>query len=72
MADLPKERMSEETPVIDRGVNLIGSFLIKNGWKEVKRCDALYHCLSSRAIHTEVVYSLIYHQLEKICREQMK
>ena len=31
---------------------------MKDGWKEVKRYGALYTCLSSRAIHIEVVYSL--------------
>ena len=31
---------------------------MKDARKEVKRYDALYTCLSSRAIHIEVVYSL--------------
>ena len=58
MADLPKERMSEEPPFTYCGVDLFGSFLVKDGQKEVKRYGALYTCLSSRAIHIEVVYSL--------------
>ena len=58
MADLPKERMSEEPPFTYCGVDLFGSFLVKDGRKEVKRYGALYTCLSSRAIHIEVVYSL--------------
>ena len=58
MADLPKERMSEEPPFMHCGVDLYGSFLVKDGWKEVKRYGALYTCLSSRAIHIEVVYCL--------------
>ena len=31
---------------------------MKDGWKDVKRCGALYTCLSSMVIHIEVVYSL--------------
>ena len=50
MADLPKERMSEEPPFTYCGVDLFGSFLVKDGWKEVKTYGALYTCLSSRAI----------------------
>ena len=58
MADLPTERMSEEPPFTYCGVDLFGSLLVKDGQKEVKRYGALYTCLSSRAIHIEVVYSL--------------
>ena len=35
-ADLPKEIMSEEPPFTYCGVDLFGSFLVRNGWKEVK------------------------------------
>ena len=38
--------------------SLLGSFLVKNGQKEVKRYSAVNTCLSSRAIHIKVVYSL--------------
>ena len=58
MADLPKERMSGEPPFTYCGVDLSGSFLVKDGRKEVKRYGTLYTCLLSRAIHIEVVYSL--------------
>ena len=50
--------MSEKPPFTYCGVDLFGSFLVKDGEKEVKRYGALYICLSSRAIHIEVVYSL--------------
>ena len=50
--------MSEEPPFTYCGVDLFGSLLVKDGQKEVKRYGALYTCLSSRAIHIEVVYSL--------------
>ena len=39
-------------------MDLFGSFLVKDGRKEVKRYGALYACLSSRAIHIEVVHSM--------------
>ena len=57
MAYLSKESMSEEPPFTYCGVDLFGSFLVKDGWKEVKRYGALCTCLSSRAIHIEVIYS---------------
>ena len=58
MADLPRDSMSEEAPFVYCGVDVFGSFLLKDGWKEVKRYGALYSCPSSRAIHIKVVYSL--------------
>ena len=58
MADLPKERMSEELPFTYCEVDLFGSFLVKDDQKEVKRNGALYTCQSSRVIQIEVVYSL--------------
>ena len=42
MADLPKERMSEEPSFSYCGVDLFGSFIVKDGQKEVKRHGALY------------------------------
>ena len=42
MADLPKERMSEEPSFSNCGVDLFGSFIVKDGQKEVKRYGALY------------------------------
>ena len=72
MADLPKERLSEEPPFMYCGVDLFGLFLVKDGRKEVKRYGALYTCLSSRTIHMEVVHSLstdsFIMSFEKICR----
>ena len=48
MADLPKDRMSEEPPFTYCGINLSGPFLVKDGRKEVKRYgerDIMY-CIS--------------------------
>ena len=58
MTDLPKERISEEPPFTYCGVNWFGSFIVKHGQKKVRRYGALCSCLSSRAIHMEIVYSL--------------
>ena len=58
MVDFLKERMSEKAPFTCCGVDLFVSFLMKDVRKEVKRYGALYTCLSSRAIHIEVVFSL--------------
>ena len=48
--------MSEEPPFTYCGVDLFGSFLVKDGRKEVKRYGAQYTCLSSRAIHIEAAF----------------
>ena len=58
MADLPKDRMCVEPPFTYCGADIFGPFVVKHGRKEVKKYGALYTCLSSRAIHIEVVHSL--------------
>ena len=55
---LPKDRMSEEPPFTHCGIDLFGPFVVKDGRKEVKRYGVLHTCLSSRAIHIEVVHSM--------------
>ena len=50
--------MREEAPFTFCGVDMFGPFVVKNGRKEMKRYGAVYTCLSSRAIHIEVMYSL--------------
>ena len=47
-----------ELPITYCGVDVFGSFVVKNGWKEVNKYDALYTFLSSRAILIEFVHSL--------------
>ena len=58
MADLPKDRMCIEPPFTYCRIDIFGPFEVKDGQMEVKKCDALYTCLSSRAIYIEVVHSL--------------
>ena len=50
--------MCIEPPFIYCGVDVFGSSVVKDGQKEFKKYGALYICLSSRAIHIEVVDSL--------------
>ena len=58
MSDLPNDRMCIEPPFTYCGVDIFGPFVLKDGRKEVKKYDDLYTCLSSRAIHIEVVHLL--------------
>ena len=46
MADLPRDRMSEEAPITFFGVDMFVPFVAKNGHKELKWYGALYTCLS--------------------------
>ena len=58
MASLPSDRLCEEPPFTYCGVYLFGPLVTKEGCKELKRYEALFTCLSSRAIHIETVASL--------------
>ena len=58
MADLPKDRISEEPPFSYCGIDMFVPFTVKDGRKEKKRYGALFTCLSSRAVHIEVSHSM--------------
>ena len=58
MADLPKDRISEEPPFSYCGIDMFGPFTVKDGRKKKKRYGALFTCLSSRAVHIEVSHSM--------------
>ena len=58
MADLPKDRISEEPPLSYCGIDMFGHFTIKDGCKEKKRYGALFTCLSSRAVHFKVTHDM--------------
>ena len=54
MADLPRDRMSEEARVTFCGTDIFGPFMVKYCCKEMKQYEALYTSLSSKAIHVKV------------------
>ena len=59
MADLPEDRcVKSDKPFDSVGVDLFGPFLVKQGRSSVKRYGCIFSCLSSRAIHIEVLHSL--------------
>ena len=58
MAELPFDRLQEESPFIYCGVDLLGPFVICSKRKELKRYGVMFTCLCSRAIHIEVAHSL--------------
>ena len=58
MADLPADRVECAPPFTYCGVDLFGPFLVKERRSLLKRYGAIFTCLSSRAIHIEMAYSL--------------
>ena len=48
----------DELTFTNCGVDMFGTFLIKEGRKELKRYGTLFACLSSRAVHIECTCSL--------------
>ena len=57
MAGLPADRLSEP-PFTYCAVDMFGSFVIKEGRKDLKRYGCLFTCLACRAVHTEIANSL--------------
>ena len=59
MASLPSDRVTTDEPAFTRvGLDFFGPFEVINGRKHEKRYGVVFTCLSSRAIHLEMVYSL--------------
>ncbi|XP_065095608.1 uncharacterized protein LOC135717445 [Ochlerotatus camptorhynchus] len=59
MAPLPAARLAHhERPFTYTGVDYFGPLLVKLGRSNVKRWIALFTCLTVRAVHLEVAYSL--------------
>ena len=59
MADLPQERLEPDLPPFSNvGVDYFGPIEIKRGRTILKRYGVLFTCMTSRAVHIEVAYSL--------------
>jgi len=58
MADLPADRVYPSPPFTYTGLDCFGPFYTKQGRKECKRYGLLFTCLSSRAIHIEMLEDL--------------
>nr|XP_046230542.1 uncharacterized protein LOC124051127 [Scatophagus argus] len=58
MADLPSDRVDPSPPFSYTGIDCFGPFYTKQGRKESKRYGLLFTCLSSRAIHIEMLEDL--------------
>ena len=58
MADLPTERVTPSRPFTHCGIDFAGHFLVKNGETENKVYIAIFVCMSTKAVHMELVSSL--------------
>ena len=58
MANIPCERTSDEPPFTYCGIDMFGPFIIKERRSEVKRYGALFTCMTSRAVHIEMTFTL--------------
>ena len=59
MANLPSARLqSEETPFLHTGADCFGPFIVKKGRMELKRYGCVFICMTTRAIHLEVLPDL--------------
>ncbi|KAF7646247.1 hypothetical protein LDENG_00190950 [Lucifuga dentata] len=58
MAELPRECIEVSAPFAYCGMDYFGPFVIKKGRKEHKRYDLILTCLSSRAVHIEMLEDL--------------
>lgn len=58
MSSLPEERCEISAPFTFCGMDCFGPFAVKNGRKEIKRYGLIITCLSSRAVHIEMLNDL--------------
>ncbi len=59
MADLPALRLdADNPPFTNTGVDFFGPFQVSHGRKREKRYGVVFSCLTTRAIHVEIAYSL--------------
>ena len=58
MTLLPSDRVEESPPFTFSAVDIFGPYSVKNGRKVHKRYAVLFTCMSCRAVHIEVAFSL--------------
>ena len=58
MADLPADKISTESPFTYVGLDMFGPFMVKQYRKEMKQYGIIFTCLSSHAVHLEVVQNM--------------
>ena len=59
MADLREDRVVPNQPSFSHvGVDYFGPFMVKRGRKEVKRYGCIFTCLTTRAVHIKVSFTL--------------
>ena len=58
MSDLPKKRCCEAVPFRHCGVDMFGSFIIREKRSNLKRYCALFTCFASRAVHIEATCTM--------------
>ena len=58
MADLPPDRADCMPPFTYCGMDCFGPFIVKERRSELKRYGVIFTCLTTRAVHLEMAYSL--------------
>lgn len=59
MADLPADRVAHLDPVFSHvGVDCFGPFVVRRARSDVKRWIVIFTCLTSRACHFEVIFTM--------------